>query len=129
MFTIYAFGTLLILLAATLLVSHWRAWVRSREDATLSEEERRFAWRQFRRRSQSSGMIGLVGLGICLYELVPRDELVVTVYLGGMILVVLWVLLLAVGDLIDTRVHFRRIRREHKRAHARFVEELNQQSD
>jgi hypothetical protein len=124
MFTIYAFGILLLLLAGTLLLSHWRAWLRARGDASLSEDEQRFAWRQCRRRCQASAMIGLVGLGICIYQLVPRDEVVVMAYLGGMIVVVLWIMLLALGDVIDTRSHFGRLRREQRSAQVRLADEF-----
>jgi hypothetical protein len=124
MFTIYAFGTLLILLAATLIVSHWRSWKRVREDATLGDAERHFSWRQCRRRTQASAMIGLVGIAMCIYQLVPPDEVLVMVYLGGLILVVMWIMLLAIGDAIETKSHFGRLRREHRRAQARLAAEL-----
>jgi peptidoglycan/LPS O-acetylase OafA/YrhL len=129
MFTIYAFGVLLILLAGTMIVSHWRSWVRTRADESMGEPERRFAWRQCRRRSQASAMIGVVGLGICIYQLIPRDEVVVTVYLGGMIFVVLWIMLLAIGDVIDTRAHFGRIHRQHRTDQARLAQEFNRRGE
>lgn len=129
MFTIYVFGVLLMLLAGTMIVSHWRAWVRAREDESFGEQERRFAWRQCRRRSQASAMIGIVGLGICIYQLIPRDEVVVTVYLGGMIFVVLWIMLLAIGDVIDTRAHFGRIHRQHRTDQARLAREFNRRGE
>jgi putative copper export protein len=124
MFTIYAFGALLILLAGTLIVSHWRSWRRVRDDAALSEVERRFAWRQCRRRTQASAMIGIVGLAMSIYQLVPPDEVLVTVYLGGLLVVVLWIMLLAIGDVIETKSHFGRIRREQRSAQARLAAEL-----
>lgn len=129
MYTIYAFGILLMLLAGTMIFSHWRAWVRTREDDSVGEQERRFAWRQCRRRSQASAMIGIVGLGICIYQLIPRDEVVVTVYLGGMIFVVLWIMLLAIGDVIDTRTYFGRVRRQQRSDQARLVRELDQRGE
>jgi uncharacterized BrkB/YihY/UPF0761 family membrane protein len=125
MFTIYAFGTLLMLLAATLIVSHWRSWKRAREDAALSDQERRFAWRQCRRRTQASAMIGIVGLAMCIYQFVPPDEVLIMVYLGGLILVVVWIMLLAIGDVIETRSHFGRMRREQRSAQARLAAEYD----
>lgn len=70
-------------------------------------------------------MIGIVGMAMCVYQLVPPDEVLVTVYLGGLVLVVLWIMLLAIGDVIETKSHFGRMRREQRSAQARLAAELD----
>ena len=55
------FGAALVAISLGLLAGHWNAW-RAVDHGGLPERERLFFQRQFRRRTHTSGAIGLVGL-------------------------------------------------------------------
>lgn len=86
----------LLLLAAVLVYSHWHGW-RQAQVAAGDEEELDFQWRQFRRRMQASVMLAVVGLVLPLHSLI-RTPLLMTVFLFGLLVLVLWIVALAVAD-------------------------------
>ena len=96
-----AFSGFLLLLAAGLAVSHVRAW---REDHDRDERapEHAYARRKYRRRMQVSGMIGVTGLAILIGHLFT-DPRVVGIYWMVVMVWVIWIVTLAVADLLDTR--------------------------
>jgi hypothetical protein len=100
----------LLAVSAALLWSHWTTWRRVR-DERLEGAERRFAWGQFRRRMQSSGMVGIVG-ALMLAAPWVRAPLAVLFYWSGIVLLLVWIILLATADALATRVHFSQLRRD-----------------
>ncbi|MEX1224357.1 MAG: hypothetical protein WEA31_07395 [Pirellulales bacterium] len=91
----------LLLLAAVLVYSHWHGWQQA-QLATADEEQLDFQWRQFRRRMQASVMLAVVGLVLPLHPLI-RTPVLMTVFLFGLLLLVLWIVALAVADYVACR--------------------------
>jgi hypothetical protein len=121
-------GLTLAAIAAGLMFHHWRAWRRVRDDAERPEPERRFAWRQFRRRMQTSGMIGLAGLGMLAGQFI-RAPLLLVFFWAGVMLLLLWVVLLALADVIATQQHFGAARRQNLSEQTRAQAELRRWLD
>ena len=105
-----SFSLLLLATSLGLMWLHWRTW-RTLRDLPLSEEDTEFSWRQFRRRMQTSAMIGIVGLAI-FAGLWVQPTLWIVFYWLGVILLVGWVGLLAVADIVSTRLHYSRLHRQ-----------------
>lgn len=105
-------GVALLVFSAVLVWTHLRAW-RTAEAADLSPRDRQFAWRQFRRRAQTSAMIGIAAIAIMVAPLITSraSALVSVFYLAGLLLLVLWVILLALVDAIATRRHYGTLQR------------------
>jgi hypothetical protein len=88
--------------------------------------ERLFQLRRFRRRMQASGMLAVAAVALTVGMAIPRDRypsLFVFFWCGVMLLVV-WMLLLAVGDAVSTSLHANRLRREHRIETARLKAEM-----
>lgn len=118
MFTVFAASLILIGLSGVLLDSHRRTWRAARENPELSNHQRRFARAQYRRRMQASGIIGLIGLGIGVEPLVPREPWPMAFYLASLIGACACIMLLALLDAWATRQHFRRLQGD------KFAEDL-----
>lgn len=97
--------------AAALLVRNVRAWQRARS-ANLSAGELKFALAQCRRRMQTSAMLAIVGgmIGGGPWITAP---LAVLVYWLGVVVLVAWIMLLALADVLATRMHFAQLETEH----------------
>jgi hypothetical protein len=101
----------LLLSAVVLLAMHARAW-RLIQQQEMDDAEQDYHRRQFRRRMQSSGMLGLLAVGILVGQVIARAVplTVLLVFWGGIVLLVIWVLLLAVADIVATKYHYGRLR-------------------
>jgi hypothetical protein len=106
------FGALLVLAAGAMLASHVRTWRRRRNDPELEEGERQHYERQFRRRMQASGIVAIIGVMLPLGD--PSEQALIpwrahpawlSVYWIIVLGLAMWVMLLAAGDLLATRVH------------------------
>ena len=102
---------LLLLAAAGLMVSHVRSWrVFQRQD--LDAEEFDYRRRQFRRRMQTSAMLGILAVvmfaGQTLAEWLESPMSSVILWLV-VLLGVCWIALLAVVDIWATQHHYRRL--------------------
>ena len=78
----------------------------------MDDAERDYHRRQFRRRMQSSGMLGVLAVGIFLGQWIAEvaRPAIVFIFWGGVALVVVWVALLAVADIVATKHHYGRLR-------------------
>lgn len=98
------------LVAASLWLTktHWEHWREVDTDPNLQPRERDHLRRRHRRRMQTSTMLGFVGVAILGGRLFPPEDptLVTVFYWTGVALLVLWMALLALGDMIATRVHY-----------------------
>lgn len=103
---------LLIGLSGLLLDSHRRSWRAARQNEKLSDRDRRFARSQYFRRTQASGIIGLIGAGLGVRPLVPDEPLPFLIYLAALVGGCACMMLLALLDVWATRQNFRRIRNE-----------------
>jgi cell division protein FtsW (lipid II flippase) len=98
------FAAFLLALGLGLLVWHARSW-RAAQAKALNDLERKFADRQFHRRTQVSLLIAVVGGMVAGAEWIvsPVANLV---YWLVVLLVVLWILALAAADAFATQQHF-----------------------
>jgi len=120
---------LLVLLAtAGLISSHLRTWrLVQRNAAQLEPNELDYRSRQFRRRMQTSVMLGLVGIGVLAGRLLivfRAPPMVVLIFWIGVVVLVVWLALLAVADMISTRFYFGRLRHDYLVTEARLQAEL-----
>ena len=97
----------LLALAFGMLLSHLLAWRRSRE-ARLPPEELAFAWAQYLRRMQTSGMLVSLAVFIFFSQFI-RNLLAILIFWLAVMVMVLYLLLLAWRDLAATRYHFRQL--------------------
>ena len=115
--TILVIVAILLIVASTaLVVWHLTVW-REAQGAGLEIEELDFRRRQFRRRMQTSIMLGLIGLALPIGNLIsPRQTPSLFVfYWWGVGLLVAWLGLLALGDAISTRQHLLQMQRRFQR--------------
>jgi uncharacterized membrane protein YesL len=106
----------ILLLSASLGLMYWHArtwrWART---AALLPNELDFYRRQFRRRMQTSAMLGILALIIFTGDFLTRwlhSELLFTIYLFTMLLLVIWVVVLAAVDIWATQYHFAKLRQK-----------------
>jgi len=123
--TLFSVG--LIVVSLLLLWQNFRSYQAQRKQP--SERERNFAFRQFRRRWQTSAMIGMVGLALLIGQFLPRIPWLVGLYWIVVLLIVIWILLLAIVDMLHTRFHFGRMRNDQKAEHDRLNAELRRHRD
>jgi hypothetical protein len=124
----YVVSLLLIGLSGVLIDMHRRSWRAAQEDPTMSLSDVRFARSQYRRRTQSSGIIGILGAAIGVYPLVPHEPLPITAYLAALSVACLAIMLLAALDAWATRQNFIRLRSEHLAAQIKLARELGRDS-
>lgn len=101
-------GAALILLGLGLMRSHWLSWQRTEQEPHLERFDYQHYRSRYRRRMQTSGMIAVIGLLIALGDMLPllrRDGTWFAIYWFGVLILVLWIVLLALGDLFATRSH------------------------
>lgn len=103
---------LMLATTAGMLYSHVRAW-REYQQQQLDAEEYDYRRRQFRRRMQTSAMLGILGIAIFVgYVLtlwLKSPEFTVIFWIA-VIMVLLWTCLLALVDIWATKHHFTRMR-------------------
>ena len=118
------FGLFLIVVAAMMLVRNAMYWHSVRNDE-MEEREHNFFHRQYRRRSQANSIIAIVGVAI-IFGAWLNDSVMVAAYWLGVMLLVGWMALLAVVDLVSTRMHYSRLHREQLETRALLEAELRQ---
>lgn len=100
------FATLLVMLSLVLLAVHWFAW-RKADHGGLGQREQDYARRQFRRRTQASGMLGAIGLLMLSTQWVDDEKMWAVLWLA-ILCAVFWVILIALIDWWSTRAFFGR---------------------
>jgi hypothetical protein len=118
--------SLVLLLAAVgLIVSHirsWREYVRQEANA----EDFDYRRRQYRRRMQTSAMLGILGIAMSAgygLTLWLDSGWFAVVYWTAVMALAFWVVLLALVDIWATKHHFGRLR------HQCFVEQVKLESE
>ncbi len=99
------FSAGLILTSLQLMAWHMKSW-READHGGLSERDAEFFRRQCRRRMQTSGMLGVIGLLIFGHLWIP-DNTTLALYWAGVLGLLIWTVLLAVGDFAASRLHYR----------------------
>ena len=108
-----AFGSALVLLGAWLLRWHRSAWCSHRDDETLDDRQKHHYRLQFRRRVQVA--ILLIALGILIpagdwLTMQNKDPKWFAVFILAVLAITLWVVVLAMFDMLSTRMHVRATR-------------------
>jgi hypothetical protein len=98
------FSAVLVLTSVTLMAWHVKSW-READHGGLSERDYEFFRRQCRRRLQTSGMLGIIGLLIFGHVWIP-DNTTLALYWTGVLGLLAWTVLLAVGDFAASRLHY-----------------------
>ena len=89
---------------------HDKTWIAWQRDRTISEGDRSFYKTQYRRRIQAAALLIAIGTLIAAGDLlIPWDRIptLFAVYWGVILLMAMWLMLLAIGDLVATGVHNR----------------------
>ena len=103
------FSLCLLAVSALLIWTHIRAW-KTIGAAEPSSRERQFGFDQFRRRVAASSMIGLMGIALLASpRMVDPAHASFWLYWTGILLGVIVIGLLAMLDLILTRLYYRRL--------------------
>jgi small-conductance mechanosensitive channel len=98
------FAISLLAVAAALIAWHLLAW-RKADHGGLTDEDYRFYRSQFRRRMQTSALLGVMGL-LALGDLWITGTVARAALWSVMFLLLVWVLLLAAADWLASRLHF-----------------------
>lgn len=103
-------GAAIIIVGVLVMRSHYYTWQQQKADPDLDDRERKHLQRRFRRRLQATGLLVIIGILIPVgdIEMLFADRPVLfALYWLTVIVLVMWVGLLAVGDLASTRAHSR----------------------
>lgn len=122
---VYLLPSAVFAVAAGLLFWQRNTW-RSQQQGCL-EADLEFARGQFRRRTQTSAILAVLALGMCLGQLIPRREqpTLFVLFWVGMLLLLAWMVLLALGDLVIGRQHVARLVQERRTAESQLQAELD----
>jgi hypothetical protein len=110
---------------------HIRAWKRLRHEE-IGPREKNFRRRQFRRRMQTSALLGVLGVAIFIGQLLMTEvpsRLILVVYWSCILLMVLWLALLALADMAATSLYYSQEKTDYVVEHARLQGELRQARD
>jgi hypothetical protein len=124
-------GLVLCASSGGLIASHIRTWKRLK-DEDLDELESEFHRRQYRRRMQTSGMLGVLGMAILVGQLLilwVTSSLFILLYWGAVVVLVIWMALLALADMTATGVFYSREKSNSIVEHARLQSELRRARD
>lgn len=109
-------GTSVAVLGLVMVIAHFRSRGKL-TDFHHSDEERQFLRARYFRRLQTSAVIlglgALIALFGRLHDLESRPVLA-TVYVGVMLLLCFWIMLMGLGDAFAIRLHAKRSRRSHQ---------------
>jgi len=108
-----ATGLLLIAISLALLVWHRQQQSHATRFPATDEPQRLFTRQQLRRRTQASGLIGIVGLALILFNWVPQRPIAITIYCLAILATTCWILWLAVVDGFATRNFLQRQEIDH----------------
>lgn len=103
-------GVVVVLLGIGLRRRHLGVWSRWQLDTRITEGDRSFYRRQCRRRLQVAYLLIAIGTLIGAGDLlIPwnRVPTLFAIYWGGILLMSLWMMLLAIGDLMSSGAHAR----------------------
>jgi hypothetical protein len=125
MFITYFISLLLIGLSGLLIDLHRRGWRTAQQDAALSDSDRRFARSQYRRRTQASGIIGVLGAAIGLGPLVPPRPWPMAIYVAALGGACVAIMLLAAIDAWASRQNLVRLQSEQLTAQIKLARDLS----
>lgn len=109
-------GTLVALFGIAMVLGHFRGR-KKLTDFHISEEDRAFLRTRYFRRLQTSALVVGLGALIALFGQLKDLESkpwFATAYVGVMLLLCFWLMLLGLGDAFASRLHEKRSRRSHQ---------------
>jgi len=112
--------------SAGLMAWHIREWKRL-QSMKIDPREREFRRRQYRRRMQTSAMLGVLGVAIFIGQLLMiwvTSRLFLVLYWSSVLVLVLWMALLALADMAATSFYYSQEKNNHIVEHARLQGEL-----
>ena len=124
MFITYAISLALIGLSGFMLDWHRRSWQAAEQNSGLADRERRFLKAQYRRRTQATSIIGVLGAAIGVKSLVPLRPWPLMLYVLFLAAACLCILVLAALDAWATRQHFARLRNDQLMAQLKMARDL-----
>jgi hypothetical protein len=129
-------GIVVFLIGLVLIRSNRAAWQRLKNDAGLDDRDRTYYHARYRRRMQMAVMLLVLGVLIPLGD--PGKDAVIRLidwqkmpWLAGWfllleLLIIVWVILLALGDMLSTTTHSRaelsRVREKQRELHEQIAE-------
>jgi hypothetical protein len=117
-----------LLLSAALVLMFWhlRSW-RSVQLDDLPPNEMDYYRRQYRRRMQTSALLGILAVAMVIGELLTRwvsSQLFIFIYWAATLVLVVWVALLAAVDIWATKYHFGELRQKYLIEQAKLHAEI-----
>ena len=118
----------LLLVAVGLMILHYRTWSLAQKQE-LDGDAQKYRRRQFRRRMQTSALMGVLAVALFVGRLIIGPPLVgpkwlVVVFWAGVMLVLGCVFLLALLDIWATKYHFGRLRQTYQIEQTKLKAEL-----
>jgi len=126
-------GAVVWLFGIAMVTWHVRQRRTALNDAGLSPEELRFTEQRYRRRMQTSALTITLGALIALCDYLPQFRSspgFAAGYIATLLLLSMWLVLLALGDAVASRVHMTqslRKNRQTRQALQQAIDELRQQ--
>ncbi len=126
-----AIATVIIIIAGTLLLSHWREGKRlgcsEPAEPGTSQQDWRYRWARVKRRKQSSFLIGLLGVVLiadAFLQQIGAATLWKIFVVTLAVVLTFWIAILAFADILATQRHFSQLRQELLHEEARFLAQL-----
>lgn len=111
---------------------HDKTWIAWQRDRSISEGDRSFYKAQYRRRVQVAALLIAIGTLIAAGDLlIPWDRIptLFAIYWGVILMMAMWLMLLAIGDLVSTGTHNRHSLSESRERLQDLRSELDQIRD
>lgn len=123
-----AFGSVVAAAGIAMVVFNVRAHRRHLADEELTDSDLEFFTRQYSRRIQTSALTVLFGGVIGLWGVfnVREFPVLATLYLIGMLVLAAWLVLLALSDVLATRIYAGKLDRKHRRVCDSLQDALDQ---
>lgn len=109
----------------------WHVYRRRRylNDAGILPTELKFLEQQYRRRMQTSALIITLGALISMCDYLPQVKTspgFAAAYVMGLLLLSMWLVLLALGDAVASRVHLSQSLRKNRNTRQELQEAINE---
>jgi hypothetical protein len=109
----------------------WHVWRRRRflNDLDVSPTELKFLEQQYRRRMQTSALTITLGALISMCDYLPQFRTspgFAAAYVMGLLLLSMWLVLLALGDAVASRVHMSQTLRRNRQTRQALQEAINE---
>ncbi len=110
--------------ACVLLWMHAKTW-RVGQLAT-DPQEREYRRRQYRRRMQTSGLLAVAAVALAVGQWIPKTapKAVHVVFWAGVVLLVMWIILLAIADMVAIYRYYGRLRTDYLIQRAQLQSQL-----